>query len=121
MHETKDPQITDWLSQFETIKKSMLEIDPFRKGTILELYNICGKLNCRCKKDKKYRHGPYHSWSSKKKGKTVTINVPKNLLATSAQFIANAKTLDLKIAQLADLSDKIIRRKIELVRKIQKN
>ena len=116
-----DSKIEAWISQFEETKHSILEIGPFRKGTILKLFNSCGKPNCRCKKAKKYWHGPYHSWSAKKNGKTVTFNLPASLLESSAQFIANAKLLDQKIAQLASLSDKIIQHKIYLAKKLPKN
>ena len=35
-----DSKIEAWISQFEETKHSILEIGPFRKGTILKLFNL---------------------------------------------------------------------------------
>ena len=116
-----DKKIDTYLRQFEAIKRSILDIGPFRKATILKLYNVCGKPNCKCKKAKKFRHGPYLSWSAKKNGKTVTFNVPSAFSGLSNQYLANAKALDQIISELSALSELIIKHQIELAKKLSKN
>lgn len=59
------------LFQLESKKKLLLKklkkIGNFRRGTIVERYQKCGKKNCACQKHRHKRHGPYYEW-------TTTIN-----------------------------------------------
>ncbi len=41
-------------------------------GTLLEVAHVCGKPNCRCTADPPRPHGPYHRWTRRIDGKTVT-------------------------------------------------
>jgi len=43
---------------------------PFCKGNIHKEFRTCGNSNCKCKKDKSQRHGPYYVWSTKEGNKT---------------------------------------------------
>ncbi len=72
--------------RMEKIKRSILDIDIVLTGTILVRYKQCGKVNCRCMKDKKHLHGPYHIWTRKEKGKTVT----KTLTPIQAKYCQHA-------------------------------
>ena len=52
------------------IKKSILEINQMRPGSLSEQYSVCGKENCRCR-DKKnpQKHGPYYKLKYVHQGK----------------------------------------------------
>ena len=41
-------------------------------GTVTERMTRCGYSRCRCHADPPRLHGPYHQWTRKKNGKTVT-------------------------------------------------
>jgi hypothetical protein len=41
-------------------------------GTLTERMSRCGRANCRCHADPPVLHAPYHQWTRKVNGKTVT-------------------------------------------------
>ena len=43
-------------------------------GTLADRMTRCGRPNCRCHADPPRLHGPYHQWTRKKDGKTVTAD-----------------------------------------------
>jgi hypothetical protein len=102
--------------EFDARRKELLSIEPFRKGSIMKRWQTCKKDSCRCKTDKKYRHWPYYSWTTKEKNKTVCVIVPEALLAEANVYIHNDKQIRTTINKLAKLSDKIFRKKIEFIR-----
>lgn len=116
-----DQDIQCWLEEFNSIQKEILQIGPFRKGSINERWQTCSTPNCKCKLKPEFKHGPYYFWTTKKNAKTVTILLPKNLLDEANIFRNNAKLFNQKIAQLSDISEKIIRRKLTLSKKLPKN
>jgi len=111
-----DKQIIFFWSEFKRIRKEILNVNPFRNGSILKRKQICGNKNCRCRKDKKYLHGPYYSWTTKKLKKTQTIIIPPELINEANEYLENAKIIKNKIKQLTKISDDIFRRKVEIIR-----
>jgi len=63
--------MNDQLFQLESKRKLLLKklkkLGDFRRGTIVERYRKCGKINCVCQKKEHKGHGPYYEW-------TTTIN-----------------------------------------------
>lgn len=113
----KNDQIKKWLKEFNQIKGELLEIGPFRNGTIIKRWQTCNKAGCKCREDKNFRHWPYYSWTTKEKAKTVSINVPEELIKEANAYVTNAKAVKEKIKKMSNLSDKIIQRKIDEVKK----
>jgi len=63
-------------------------------GSIAKQYKQCGKLNCRCSRDKKYWHGPYLIWTRKVKGKTITKTLNKNQAVIVKKAIGEMRKLN---------------------------
>jgi hypothetical protein len=42
------------------------------KGSVQVRSMQCGQAACRCRRNPRFRHGPYYWWTSKVGGKTVT-------------------------------------------------
>ena len=116
----KNALIEKWLKEFNQIKNELLEIKPFRNGTILKQWQTCNKIDCKCRENKNFRHWPYYSWTKKVKGKTVTVIVPETLIEDAKSYVDNAKLLKEITSRMSALSDKIIRKKIELAKKKKK-
>ncbi len=116
----KNAQIEKWLNEFNQIKKELLEIGPFRNGTIVRRWQTCNKVDCKCRVNKNYRHWPYYSWTTKEKAKTVSTIVPEELIDEVQSYLDNAKVLKTKIKKLKELSDKIIQKKIKDMKKFKK-
>ena len=93
--------------RFNTLKESLADIGPFRRGTVLRRFVRCGTAGCRCHTDPARRHGPYYEWTRKVKGKTVTVRLTQEQFQLMKQWIANARQLDKIIAEMQRVSDQI--------------
>ena len=92
---------------FETLKASLTDLGPIRRGTVLRRFVRCGKPGCRCQADPPELHGPYYEWSRKVKGKTVSVSVTKEQYRLLEQWIANARRLDKIVADMQLVSSRI--------------
>lgn len=93
--------------QFRTLKASLADLGPFRRGTVLRRFVRCGSSGCHCHADPPELHGPYHDWSRKVKGKTVTVRVTPEQARLLKQWIANARRLDELVADMQRVSEQI--------------
>lgn len=73
-------------------------------GSLIERTTACGKAQCRCKADPPRLHGPYHQWTRKIDGKTVTKNLTDDQFARYGPWFANAQTLRRALSELEELS-----------------
>jgi hypothetical protein len=79
-------------------------------GTLIERTMRCGKPTCRCKSDPPQLHGPYHQWTRKVDGKTVTVNLTDEQITRYGPWFANAQTLRSALNELEALSLRIAQR-----------
>jgi len=77
----------------------------------------CGNPSCKCKTDKQKRHGPYYWWTTKENAKTKAILVPNGFLPEAKSYLINNRILKKKITRLSQLSERIIRKKLEFFKK----
>jgi hypothetical protein len=103
--------------EFEKVKNEIINIGYLKKGSIVKCYQTCGTASCKCHKDKQFRHGPYLWLTSKNNGKTKSILIPEQLLPEVKSYIENFNLLKSKVAVLEEISEKIIKIKIEILRK----
>ncbi len=73
-------------------------------GTVTTRELRCGKAGCRCKADPPNLHGPYHQWTRKVDGKTVTRWLSAEQLARYEVWFANARRLRELLTELEALS-----------------
>ncbi len=73
-------------------------------GTLTERPMRCGRPNCRCHADPPVLHGPYHQWTRKINGKTVTRLLTDDQLADYQDWFDNQRRLRSLIAELEALS-----------------
>ena len=67
----------------------------------------CGYANCRCRADPPQLHGPYHQWTRKIAGKTVTRILSDDQLADYQPWFDNQRRLRALITELETLSQEI--------------
>ena len=79
-------------------------------GTLIDRTMRCGKPNCACKGAPPRLHGPYHQWTRKIDGKTVTVNLTDDQAARYRPWFANAQTLRAALNELEELSLRIAQR-----------
>ena len=67
----------------------------------------CGYPRCRCHADPPPLHGPYHQWTRKIDGKTVTRILTDDQLADYQPWFDNQRRLRALITELETLSQEI--------------
>ena len=76
-------------------------------GTLTERMTRCGHPGCRCHADPPRLHGPYHQWTRKIAGKTVTRILTDDQLADYQPWFDNQRRLRALVAELETLSQEI--------------
>jgi hypothetical protein len=92
--------------------KIMKQLPPFGeilRGSFIECYLKCIKPNCKCHKDKKYRHGPYYQVSIRKKERVYHIYVPLKMRKTVKEWINNYNRTWQGIEEILRINIKLIR------------
>ena len=95
-------------AQAAAIAAELAEIGFVLPGTLTERPMRCGRANCRCHADPPALHGPYHQWTRKVAGKTVTQFLSDDQLADYSDWFDNQHRLRRLIGQLEALSLAII-------------
>jgi len=70
----------------QALRRRISALDYLASGTLHSRTKVCGRPNCRCAKDPRARHGPYHEWSRRSQGRLVH----RILTAEQAELIARA-------------------------------
>ena len=73
-------------------------------GTLTARYTRCSTPGCRCHADLPTLHGPYHTWTRKMAGKTVTRRLTPEQAERYAPWFENARKLRAITTQLEALS-----------------
>ena len=79
-------------------------------GTLIERTMTCGRATCRCKADPPRLHGPYHQWTRKISGKTVTRNLTDDQFQRYAGWFTSAELIRTQVSTLEQLSLRIAER-----------
>ena len=74
---------------------------------LTERMTRCGHPGCRCHADPPRLHGPYHQWTRKIGGKTVTRILTDDQLADYQPWSGNQRRLRALVAELETLSQEI--------------
>jgi hypothetical protein len=73
-------------------------------GTLTERHVRCGHPSCHCHADPPVLHGPYHQWTRKAGGKTVTRLLSDDQLADYRRWFDNERRLRALVTELENLS-----------------
>jgi hypothetical protein len=73
-------------------------------GSLVLRSTYCGKPGCRCQADPPQPHGPYHQWTHKIAGKTVTKRLTLAEATRYAEWIDNKRELRRLLAEMEDVS-----------------
>jgi transcriptional regulator with GAF, ATPase, and Fis domain len=96
-------------AEYEALKARIAEIGFICTGSLVKRWMVCGKSNCRCRKDPKQRHGPYYQLTWKEDGTTVSRRLPAEHALLYEQWIANRQQLDSLLSQMHRVSAKAAR------------
>lgn len=94
------------LKEYEQLKKELLSVGFICMGSVSAVYRECGKENCRCSDNPKFRHGPYSLWTRKIKGKTISRFLNDKNAQECKAWISNQRKLERIIKRMQELSKK---------------
>jgi hypothetical protein len=102
-HENVSPT-RDQQARAARIARELAAIGFVLPGTVTERMTRCGRANCRCHADPPQLHGPYHQWTRKIGGKTVTRILTDDQLADYQPWFDNQRRVRALLAELETLS-----------------
>jgi hypothetical protein len=73
-------------------------------GTLTDRMTRCGHPGCRCHADPPRLHGPYHQWTRKTGGKTITRILTDDQLADYQPWFDTQRKIRTLITELEELS-----------------
>ncbi len=94
--------------EYERLRNELARIGYICSGSVMTLYRTCGKPNCGCREDRNLQHGPYHIWTRKEKGKTVTRSLSKNKVEVCSEYIRNLHRMEEIIERMKNISFQMI-------------
>jgi Family of unknown function (DUF6788) len=95
-------------AQAAAIATAIAKIGFALPGTLTDRPMRCGHPTCRCHADPPALHGPYHQWTRKVAGKTITRFLSDDQLADYSDWFDNQRRLRALLAQLEELSLAIV-------------
>lgn len=101
---------TQDVERFEALKRSISDVGYFRRGSVVRRFMPCGKPSCCCQGSPPRLHGPYHQWTRKVRGKTVTLRLSAREAKLLTEWIANARRLDRILRKLERTSQRLTER-----------
>ena len=78
------------------------------QGSLQTRRIVCGKTTCRCYHDPDARHGPYHYWTRKDRGKTVGMRLTDDELVLYQEWIENNRELERLVKEMRGLSSRVL-------------
>lgn len=83
--------------------------DPLLKGSIVTAYLKCARSGCRCRRDKKARHGPYLYLHYTQAGKQKMVYLRPGLKVQASEWTFNYQRFRGSRAQIVKLNTRILR------------
>lgn len=94
--------------------KGLPSLKKVLRGTFIEWYQVCARANCKCHKDKKYRHGPFYRVSYSKGGRSHHIYVSSKEKKQAEEWTENYNKLWEGIEAISELNIQILKEKSKI-------
>jgi|HubBroStandDraft_1064217.scaffolds.fasta_scaffold25999_4 hypothetical protein len=69
----KNENLEKYRGRYQQIKEKILGLGYVCIGNVQTRYLKCGKEACSCHQSAERRHGPYHYWVRRVKGRTISV------------------------------------------------
>ena len=96
------------MQKYRELQKQLADIGFVCNGTVLSVYRKCGKPSCGCRESVNMQHGPYHIWTRKEKGKTVTRSLSEKQARQCSLFLRNFKKMESIIEEMKKITIRMI-------------
>jgi len=111
------PAVDPDQARYQSLKTELLGTGYIRRGSVVRRFMPCGKRGCHCHGSPPQLHGPYYQWTRKVQGKTVTVRLTEEEAGLLAEWIANARRMDLIVARMEALSLRATTRMLKNLRR----
>jgi hypothetical protein len=91
-------------ARYAQLKSELQELGFVCVGSLQTRHLECGKPTCHCHESPSNRHGPYHYWTRKVAGKTVSVLVSDEDLVRYREWIASNRALDRVVREMRKIS-----------------
>lgn len=90
--------------RFAALKREILHLDYFCKGTVLKRMMKCGNPQCPCHRDPSKRHGPYWECTYKVQNKTINLKLYPETMTLYRDAIRQHRKLKSLLGSMERLS-----------------
>ena len=105
---TKAERIRKYTQRYDELKAELHAVGFVCLGSVQTRRLECGKAACRCHDDPENRHGPYHYWTRKARGKTVGLMLTEDEFRVYRQWIDNNRTLEQILRDMRNVSSRVL-------------
>ena len=97
-----------YTERYDALKAELQSLGFLFQGSLQTRRIVCGKTTCRCYHDPDARHGPYHYWTRKDRGKTVGMRLTEDELVLYQEWIENNRELERLVKEMRGLSSRVL-------------
>ena len=108
MAQSKSKRMLQYLARYDALKAELQTIGFVSQGSVQTCSMECGKTPCRCHEDPANRHGPYHYWTRKSRGKTVGLKLTADELPLYREWIENNRNLERVLREMRTVSTRAL-------------
>ena len=108
-----DQRLADYEQRYRELAAQLATIGLIHSGSLTRRYTRCATPGCKCHADPPQPHGPYHQWTAKLNGKTVTRRLSANEAELYEEWIANDRQLRDLIGQMRQIAAKAAELKLK--------
>ena len=94
--------------RYHELKQQLQDVGFVCVGSLQTRYLPCGNASCRCHQDPAKRHGPYHYWTRKVKGRTVSVLVKPEQVPLYREWIQNNRRLEHLVQEMRRISAQVL-------------
>ena len=101
---SRTKQLADYQRQYRDLAAQLAQIGFIATGTLIQRSTRCATPGCACHADPPRLHGPYHQWTTKIAGKTLTRRLTDRQATHYREWIDNNRQLRELAAQMRQIS-----------------
>jgi len=101
-----DKRLAEYERRYRELAAELSTLGLIHSGSVTRRYTRCATPGCKCHADPPQPHGPYHQWTAKINGKTVTRRLTETEAELYQEWIANDRRLRHLIQQMRHVAAK---------------
>ena len=101
---TKRERLLRYTERYNALKAELQTVGFICRGSVQTRRIECGKAACHCHATPENRHGPYHYWTRKARGKTVGLMLNEAEFHVYREWIDNHRTLEQILREMRHVS-----------------